>query len=51
MSMHNPNSNELHIGAIAGLALLAFTVQADASGASVSNGWIRKLPAGLPAAG
>jgi len=51
MSIRNPNSNELHIGAIAGLALLALTVQADASGASVSNGWIRKLPSGLPAAG
>jgi periplasmic copper chaperone A len=51
MFMRRMNSNELHIGAIAALVLLALTAQADASGTSVSNGWIRKLPSGLPAAG
>ena len=51
MSIRNPNSNDLHIGVIAALVLFVLTAQADASGASVSNGWFRKLPSGLPAAG
>ena len=49
--MRKPNSNELHIGAIVGLLIMALGTNAHASGASVSNGWFRKLPADLPAAG
>jgi hypothetical protein len=49
--MRKPNSNELHVGAIIGLLVLTISTSAHASGASVSNGWFRKLPAGLPAAG
>ena len=49
--MHKPNSNELHIGAIAALLVIVLSTNAHATGASVSNGWFRKLPANLPAAG
>lgn len=49
--MRKPNSNELHIGAIAALLVLVLSTSAHATGTSVSNGWFRKLPANLPAAG
>ena len=44
------NSNNLHFAAIAALALLLFATSAKAA-PMVSNGWIRLLPEGLPAAG
>ena len=43
-------SNSLHLAAMAALALLIFATPAKAA-ATVSNGWIRLLPADLPAAG
>jgi copper(I)-binding protein len=43
-------SNNLHLAAIAALALLIFAAPAKAA-VTVSNGWMRLLPAGLPAAG
>ena len=43
-------SNSLHIAAMAALALLIFATPAKGA-VVVSNGWIRLLPAGLPAAG
>jgi copper(I)-binding protein len=50
MSLRIVNSNNLHLAAIAALALLIFAVPAKAA-PTVSNGWIRLLPADLPAAG
>jgi copper(I)-binding protein len=44
------NSNSLHLAAIAALVLLILGSPAKAA-PTVSNGWIRLLPAGLPAAG
>jgi len=51
MSLHKLNSNNLHLAAIAGLAILLLTTHAHAAGATVSDGWIRRLPGDLPAAG
>ena len=45
------NSNTLHLCAIAALLALALTTHADAAGVTVSGGWIRALPSGLPAGG
>jgi copper(I)-binding protein len=50
MSIRIVTSNSLHLAAIAALALLIFATPVRAAPA-VSNGWIRLLPAGLPAAG
>jgi hypothetical protein len=50
MSLRIVNSNNLHFAAIGALALLIFAVPAKAA-PTVSNGWIRLLPADLPAAG
>jgi hypothetical protein len=50
MSFRIVTSNSLHLAAIAALALLIFGSPAKAA-PTVSNGWIRLLPAGLPAAG
>jgi len=50
MSFRIVTSNTLHLAAIAALALVIFATPADAA-VTVSNGWIRLLPAGLPAAG
>ena len=50
MRMRSVNSNSLHLGAMAALALLIFATPARAE-PTVSHAWIRLLPAGLPAAG
>lgn len=44
------NSNSLHLAGIAALAVLILATPAHAAPV-VSNGWLRLLPAGLPAAG
>lgn len=43
-------SNSLHLAGIAALALLIFATPAKAA-VTIGNGWIRLLPANLPAAG
>ena len=50
MHLRIVNSNSLHL---AGMAALAIVILASPARATpiVSNGWIRLLPAGLPAAG
>ncbi|MDE1938926.1 MAG: copper chaperone PCu(A)C [Alphaproteobacteria bacterium] len=45
------NSNNLHAAAILALGIIVFASHAHAAGLTVSNGWMRKLPANLPAAG
>ena len=50
MPLRLVNSNSLHLAGIAALAVLILASAAHAEPA-VSNGWIRLLPAGLPAAG
>ena len=51
MSLRSLTSNRLHFAAIAGLAILVLTPHANAAGTTISNGWIRRLPGDLPAAG
>ncbi|MBU6297889.1 MAG: copper chaperone PCu(A)C [Alphaproteobacteria bacterium] len=51
MSIRYLNSNTLHFTAMIALAVIVFGGHAQAAGVTVSNGWIRKLPANLPAAG
>ncbi len=51
MSIRRLNSNNLHLAAIVALVIIIVASQAHAAGLTVSNGWIRKLPANLPAAG
>jgi len=51
MSLSKITSNKLHLAAIAGLVLLVLTSQVHAAGATLSDGWIRRLPGDLPAAG
>jgi hypothetical protein len=50
MALRHVNSNNLHLAGIAALAVLILASPAHAAPV-VSNGWIRILPAGLPAAG
>lgn len=50
MPLRLVTSNNLHLAGIAALALLIFATPAKAA-VTVGNGWIRLLPAGLPAAG
>ena len=51
MRLRNLSSNNLHFAAIAGLLALVLATHADAAAVTVTDGWIRALPAGLPAAG
>jgi len=46
-----PNSNHFYLGAVAALFLVLFASHANAAGITITGGWIRALPAGLPAAG
>ena len=50
MPLRHVNSNSLHLAGIAALAVLILAAPVHAAPV-VSNGWIRLLPAGLPAAG
>jgi len=51
MSLRKLTSNNLHLAAMAGLVILILISQANAAGATLSDGWIRRLPGDLPAAG
>ena len=51
MSLRSLTSNRLHFAAIAGLAILVLPPHANAAGTTLSDGWIRRLPGDLPAAG
>ena len=44
-------TNNLHLAAIVALAFLILAIPAKAADVTVGSGWIRLLPAGLPAAG
>ena len=50
MPLRLVTSNSLHFAAMAALALLIFATPAKGA-VAVGDGWIRLLPAGLPAAG
>ena len=51
MSLRRLTSNKLHLAAIVGLAILVLASHANAAGTTLSDGWIRRLPGDLPAAG
>ena len=51
MRLRNLSSNNLHFAAIGALLTLVLATHADAAAVTVTGGWIRALPAGLPAAG
>ena len=44
-------TTNLHAAAILGLVALVLSTKADAADATIRNGWMRALPAGLPAGG